>query len=87
MSNEDPALDPPQRKVVNPMLMTEAFWDGYDSDGWEGPPRGTDMDEIEAANEENTLPAANAMELERAPRHVAILEKDLLKMKTADLKH
>ena len=36
-SNADPSHDPAVRRVVNPMRMTEAFDNGYDSDGWEGP--------------------------------------------------
>ena len=96
-TNTEPSHDPPIRRPVNPMRMAEAFTNGYDSDGWEGPPTGTNAEELEAvdveelpegvdgADEVNTEEAL-ADEEENEPRHINIAEEDLLQMKVADLK-
>ena len=36
----EPSVDPPRKKVAKPtQAMEEAYDAGYDSDGWEGPPK------------------------------------------------
>ena len=52
-NNNDKKADPPRKKLPNLLEMEEAFEHGYDSDGWEGPPRGTDDDEVNQLNEES----------------------------------
>ena len=44
--------NPPRKKRQTPKQMAEVLEAGYDSDGWEGPPTGTDPEEIEAVEEE-----------------------------------
>jgi hypothetical protein len=78
----------PNRTHVNALKMQEdgIFDEGYDSDGYIGPPRGTDAAEIEALEEEavlyNTppeLPAEEEKEDDTAvePVHVPMTEEQI----------
>jgi len=94
-TSEDPAVP----TVPNPYDLEAGFGDGYDTDGWEGPPIGTCQDEIEEAKE----PSIKRDDQPRAPTdsnvdaveeganpttavHVPIAEEDLKKMTIAQLK-
>jgi len=87
--NGHPSVDPPRKRVVDPTLMEEAFENGYDSDGWEGPERGTNQDELDAVDEE----AVEAMSpphpednLPTEPVHVPISEDSFKKLTVKELK-
>lgn len=49
---KDPSEDPPRKRLNNPLGMEAAFEQGYDSDGWLGPERGTNPKELEALDED-----------------------------------
>lgn len=49
---KDPSEDPPRKRLNNPLEMGAAFEQGYDSDGWLGPERGTNPKELEALDED-----------------------------------
>ena len=85
----DPSVDPPRKKVINPLEMEEAFDNGYDSDGWEGPPPGTDKREIEALFEEEVGAgaAAAAVCVLTEPKHVPIADDVLNKLTVENIKH
>ena len=85
-----PSVDPPRRQVTNPSSMQEAFDAGYDSDGWEGPPKGTDPGELEDVEEEPvtaTKPPAVTDEATEQPVHVPIDDETLQKLTVKLLKH
>jgi len=86
--------DPPRMKVTNPVGMDAAFEEGYDTDGWEGPPRGTDEKEMELADEK-TLPESTAgcavtddaqQQPDATPVHIPIAENEFNKLTIPMLK-
>jgi hypothetical protein len=83
-----PSADTKPRTHVNALKMLEegVFDEGYDSDGYIGPPRGTDAAELEALEEEavlhNTPPEPPAEEEEEddtavEPVHVPMTEEQI----------
>jgi len=80
--SNDPAVDPPRKKITNPLDMEEAFYNGYDSDGWEGPTPGTDPKEVAALDKGE----AGAADL-AVPTHVPISDDGLKKLTVDNIKH
>jgi len=98
---DSPSIDPPRASLGNPYDMEDAHADGYDSDGWQGPPTGTNEAEIDALQEtpveegapgtENEAGQVAATEQENpvvvtTPTHIDIPENDLIKLTVAQLK-
>ena len=93
-NNCHPSVDPPRTKASNPLEMEAAFDEGYDSDGWVGPPRGTDPNEEDAVDEKELPEITNdAPRPAPAPTtttqtgHIPIPEDVLNKMTILMLKH
>ena len=61
-----PSLDPPRAKFPKPLELEEDNDAGYDTDGWDGPPRGTLEEELEEVNEID-LPVMMSGEEEDVP--------------------
>jgi hypothetical protein len=84
---DSPSADTVPKTHVNALKMLEdgVFDDGYDSDGYIGPPRGTDQAELEALEEEavvhNTPPEPPVEEEqeppEEQPTHVPMTEAEI----------
>jgi len=80
-NDDDPDIDPPRKTMPNLLEMEEAFDQGYDSDGWSGPARGTDPKEVAATAEESltetndteqTVTATNEATNEAATEEVSV---------------
>ena len=79
----DPAVDPPRVQRDEPTgAEEEAFEEGYDSDGWEGPPTSTDPAEYEEVEEDevdnSSRPVVETV-LEE-PIHVPIADDTLARL-------
>jgi len=94
--DENVVADPPRKRVANPSEMEAAYEEGYDTDGWEGPPQGTNEDELEdveeAAIQATSPPPPTTTTTQTSaenftPVHVPILEDKLRKLTVAKLKH
>jgi len=98
--DDDPRIDPPALTLPNLLEMEEAFNDGYDSDGWQGPSRGTLCDEADEIAEEALpvvargtrplpppAPPIASVAINTAPVHIPIDNETLMKMTAPMLKH
>jgi len=87
----EPSIDPPRATMSNPLEMEDAFQEGYDSDGWIGPPRGTDEKELEDVEEDPiTEKETTTQEPETAPiepTHIPIPDDAFKKLTIVQLKH
>jgi len=92
--DDNPEVDPPAKTLPKLHEMEEAFDNGHDSDGWTGPPRGTNNEEEEEMSEEpiavaapGTMPTQPSVAINAEPVHISIDDDTLMKMTMPMLKH